>query len=1038
MRIATACIHRPVMTTLLMLSFLVIGVFGYRQLPVAALPRVDFPTISVSARLSGASPETMASSVASVLERQFATISGISSMTSTSTQGSTSIILQFDLGRDIDGAALDVQSALSIAQRRLPDEMTTPPSFRKVNPADSPILFLALSSPSVPLSTVDEYAETLIAQQISMLPGVAQVQVYGAQKYAVRVQADLHALAARGLTLSDLQNAIANANSNSPVGNLDGPSRNYTIQATGPMRKAVDFMPVVVTYAGGNPVRIEDVATVIDSVENDKVASWFQGKRAIILAVQRQPDANTVEVVDRIRAALPVLRAGVPPSIALDVLNDKSVSIRDSVRDVQYTLMIAIALVILVIFMFLRNVTATIIPALALPVSIIGTFGGMYLFGFSIDNLSLLAITLSVGFVVDDAIVMLENIVRHVESGMRPFEAALKGAEEIGFTIVSMTVSLCAVFIPVLFMGGVVGRIFHEFGITISLTILISGIVSLTLTPMLCSRLLRPAKHGERQGRLFRASEAVFDMALRGYERTLRRVVARPGLWIVVTLATIGATLYLYRVVPKGFFPTEDTGLIFASTEGPQDVSFAGMVARQKAVADIVQHDPDVDYVMSTVGAGGLSSTTNSGRMFIALKPREERKLSSNEVIQRLRREVSQVPGINSFFQNVQTLQIGGRPSKSQYQYTLQGPDFDQVEHYAPILERKISAIPGAQDVTTDLQMRARHLVVDIDRERASQLGINVEDVRSLLYSAFGTRQVSTIYTSNNDYEVILEAAPRFQNSPAALDQLYVRTATGRTVPLDTIAHFKQVAGPLAVSHQGQMPAVTISFNLAPGVALGTVVDGIQKAEREIGLPSDVQTGFQGAAQVFQDSVKGQGLLLLAAVLVIYIVLGILYESFIHPITILSGLPSAGIGALLTLMLTGTDLSVIAMIGIVMLVGIVKKNAIMMIDFALERRRAGGLPAQQAIVEACLVRFRPIMMTTMAAILGTLPIAIGMGAGSELRRPLGLAVVGGLLLSQLLTLYITPVVYVCLDRLGDRLMHRRATLPAVGETTPAE
>jgi HAE1 family hydrophobic/amphiphilic exporter-1 len=1038
MQIATTCIRRPVMTTLVMLSFVAAGFFGYRQLPVAALPQVDFPTISVSAKLPGASPETMASSVASVLERQFATIAGIDSITSTSTQGSSSIVLQFDLGRNIDGAALDVQSALSIAQRRLPDEMTTPPSFRKVNPADSPILYLALSSDSVPLSTVDEYAETLIAQQISMLSGVAQVQVYGAQKYAVRVQADLHALAARGLTLSDLQTAIANANSNSPVGNLDGPSRNYTIQATGPMRKAVDFMPVVVTYAGGNPVRIEDVATVIDSVENSKVASWFQGKRAIILAVQRQPDANTVAVVDRIRAALPVLRAGVPPSVAVDVLNDKSVSIRDSVHDVEVTLMISIALVILVIFIFLRNVTATIIPALALPVSLIGTFGGMYLFGFSIDNLSLLAITLSVGFVVDDAIVMLENIVRHVEAGMRPFEAALKGAQEIGFTIVSMTISLCAVFIPVLFMGGVVGRVFHEFGVTISMTILISGIVSLTLTPMLCSRLLRPIRRGETHGRFFRASEAVFEAAHRGYGWTLRRVVARPGIWVVVTLLTIAGTLYLYRIIPKGFFPEEDTGLIFATTEGPQDISFEAMVARQKIVGDIVQRDPYVDYVMSTVGAGGLSNTTNSGRLFIALKPRDERNLSSSQVIQRLRGEVGQVPGINAFFRNVQNLNIGGRPSKSEYQFTIQGPDFAEVERFAPILESRISKIRGAQDVTSDLQMQARHLVVDINRERASELGIDVEQVRSLLYSAFGTRQVSTIYTSSNDYEVILEAAPRFQSSPAALDQLHVRTASGSTVSLDTIAQYRQVAGPLAVSHQGQMPAVTISFNLAPGVALGTVVDAIDQAEREISLPTDVVTGFQGAAQVFQESLKGQGLLLMAAVLVIYVVLGILYESFIHPITILSGLPSAGIGALLTLMLTGNDLSVIAMIGIVMLVGIVKKNSIMMIDFALERRRVGGLPPAQAIVEACMIRFRPIMMTTMAAIFGTLPIAIGVGAGSELRRPLGLAVVGGLLLSQLLTLYITPVVYVCLDRLGDRLMHRRATLPAVGERTPAE
>ena len=1045
MSLSETCIRRPVLTTLVTASIIVLGVFAYRLLSVAALPAVDFPTIAITATLPGASAETMAASVAAPIERQLSTIAGITSLTSSSSLGITSITIQFDLNRGIDGAALDVQTALSVAQRRLPVEMTTPPSFRKVNPGDFPILYISLNSPTLPLSVVNEYGEITLAQQISQLPGVAQVIIYGAQKFAVRVQVDPVAAAARNISLEDIRSVVTKTNSNTPVGTLNGPKQSVTLTASAAMNKAEEYRKVVVAYRNGAPVYLDQVARVVDGVENDKIASWFNDNRAVVLAIQRQPDANTVAVVDLVRNRLPQYRASVPPSINMEVLNDRSISIRESVTDVQETLAIAICLVVMVIFLFLRTIPATIIPALAVPVSLIGTCAAMYVFGFSINNMTLLALTLSVGFVVDDAIVMLENIVRHIEGGMRPFEAALKGAREIGFTIISITFSLIAVFIPVLLMGGMVGRVFREFAVSIAIAIIISGFVSLTLTPMLCARVLRSHHEGEKQNVVLRIFEAMFKSWLRGYEWSLDRVLRYKFVTLLVTFATLGFSIWLYIIIPKGFFPTEDTGFISASTEGSSDISFAQMAVLQRQVAELIRKDPAVDYVNSTVGAGGPNPTQNIGRMFVALKPKKERGINSTDVIQRLRRTANVVPGMRVTFQNVQNINITGRISKAEWQYTLQSSDTEALYRIAPEMRDRIEKVPGLADVSTDLYIKNPQMAIEIDREKAAVYGITIDQIRQELFNAFGARQVATIYTATNDYQVILESQPQFQADPSQLQNIFVKTngsgagtggaagpgsgvngngiPSGQSIPLSAVTRMVPAVGPLQVNHQGNQPSVTISFNLAPDFSLGQAVDAIREIERETRLPITVNTGFQGSAQVFQESLKGQGLLVLAAIFAAYVVLGILYESFIHPITIISGLPSAGVGALLVLMLFKMDLSVIAMIGIVMLVGIVKKNAIMMIDFAIDRRRV-GLSAEAAIREAALLRFRPIMMTTFAAIFGTLPIALGTGAGAELRQPLGVAVVGGLLLSQLLTLFITPVVYIYLDRIDRMLKYR--------------
>jgi len=1023
MNIAELFIRRPVMTTLVMLAFLIFGYFGYRVLPVSDLPNVDLPTVLVSATLPGASPDTMASSVATPLEREFATIAGLDSMNSINALGLTQITLQFNLSRNIDAAAQDVQAAISRAAKQLPRDMPSPPAYQKVNPADAPVMYIAVTSQTLPLYQIDEYAETLMSQQISMLKDVAQVQVFGAQKYAARVQINPLAMAARQIGMDEVVAAVQKGNVNLPLGNFNGPHQAFTIEDNGQLLNAAAYRPLIVAYRDGSAVRLADIGTVIDSVENDKVASWYNtaksSSRAVILAILRQPGTNAVEVATRIKNLLPKLRAQMPASVEFHILYDQSLSINESVNDVQFTLLLVVCLVIMVIFLFLRNLSATIIPSLTLPMSIVGTFAAMYLFNFSLDNLSLMALTLSVGFVVDDAIVMLENIVRHIEMGEGVMEAALKGSREIGFTIVSMTLSLVAVFIPVLFMGGVLGKLLYEFSVTISMAILISGLVSLSLTPMLCSRFLRPAEK-KRHGKLYESTEKFFNGMLNMYKMSLDRVLEHRVATMVISGIILVATVYLFVIIPKGFLPYEDRNMLFSFTEASQGISFDSMVRHQQSLAEIVRNEPDVESFMSSVGAGGPNLANNTGRMFAQLKPRKERRRSVDEIIEELRPRLSTVPGIRAFLQNLPTIRIGGQLTKSMYQFTLQSPDLDDLYKYAPILEEKLRQVPILQDVNTDLQIKNPQINIDIDRDKAMALGVSAQQIEDALYGSFGSRQVSTIYAPNNQYKVIVELEPKYQSDPAILSLLYIRSTAGVLVPLSTVAKITRSVGPLTVNHLGQLPAVTLSFNLKPGVSLGEAVEAVDKVARRT-LPQTINSSFQGTAQAFQASEQNLGILLIMAILVIYVVLGILYESYIHPVTILSGLPSAGVGALLSLMLFRMDLNIYGFVGVIMLIGIVKKNAIMMIDFALAAQRNEGKSPHDAIYEGCIIRFRPIMMTTMAAIMGSLPIALGFGAGADARRPLGVAVVGGLLFSQLITLYITPVVYTYMDSLQRRV-----------------
>ena len=1028
-------IMRPVATSLTMVAILMAGVLAYRQLPVSALPQIDYPTIQVLAFYPGASPDVMASSVTAPLERQFGQMPGLNQMTSTSSGGSSVVTLQFSLDLSLDVAEQQVQAGINAASTFLPRDLPNPPVYSKVNPADAPILTLALTSSTLPLPQVEDLAETRFAQKISQLSGVGLVSISGGQRPAVRIQANPRALSAYGLTLEDLRFTVSAANVNQAKGAFDGPRRASIINATDQLLSSRDYQPLIVAYRNGAPVHLSDVADVTDDVENVRQAAWMDETPAVLVNIQRQPGANVIDVADRIKKLLPQLQSALPSSVQVSVLTDRTTSIRASVRDVQFELMLAVALVIMVIFLFLRTLSATVIPAAAVPLSIVGTFGAMYLMGFSLNNLTLMALTISTGFVVDDAIVMIENISRYIERGESPLQAALKGSEQIAFTILSLSISLIAVLIPLLFMGDVVGRLFREFAVTLSITILISAVVSLTLTPMMCARLLRYRREAE-QGPFYRRSQRAFDRIIAAYGRTLRWVLNHQPATLAVAAGTLVFTIMLYVVVPKGFFPVQDTGVILGISEAAQSISFAAMAERQQALAGKILADPAVSSLSSFIGVDGTNTTLNSGRIQINLKPLAERRISAQDVILRLQEQVAGVEGIRLFLQPVQDLTVEDRVSRTQYQYTLEDADPEELSRWAPTFVEALQALPELRDVGSDQQDQGLASLLVIDRNTASRLGITPQLIVDTLYDAFGQRQVSTMFTQLNQYRVVLEVMPEFQKGPQALQFLDIRSLTGGQVPLNVFTQFSETTTPLAISRQGQFPAVTLSFNLAPGTSLGDAVAAIEEAAKAIGLPSSIRGSFQGTAQAFQASLANETWLILAALVTVYIVLGILYESYIHPLTILSTLPSAGVGALLALMLFRTEFSVIALIGIILLIGIVKKNAIMMIDFALDAERKEGKQPLEAIYEACLLRFRPIMMTTMAALLAALPLAIGSGVGSELRHPLGIAIIGGLLLSQALTLYTTPVIYLAFDRLARRIRSPRSSAPNTEALTP--
>ncbi len=1020
MNISEPFIRRPVATSLLMAGVIIMGMLGYFLLPISALPPVDFPTIQVVAQYPGAGPDVMASSVTTPLETQFGQISGLQQMTSISSFGTANITLQFVLDRDIDAAAQDVQAAMNAANGVLPTGMPSPPTYSKVNPADTPILTLQITSDTLPLDKVNDLVDTVLAQKLSEVSGVGLVTIEGNQKPAVRVQVNPGTISSYGIGMEDVRTALVNNNINQPKGSFDGKRQSYSIGANDQIFSAADYGNVIIAYKNGSPVRLKDIGNVIDNVENVRLAAWVGQQPAVLLDIQRQPGANIIQTADRVKALLPKLRTAFPPSIKIAILIDRTETIRASIADVQFTLLLTVALVVMVIFVFLRKFWATVIPSVALPLAVIGTFGIMKLLGFSLDNLSLMALTISTGFVVDDAIVMIENIVRFIEAGEAPFEAALKGAKQIGFTVISLSISLVAVFIPLLFMTGIVGRLFREFAITLSVAVGVSAVVSLTLTPMMCARFLQPEDES-KHGRFYHVTERMFQGMLGAYDSGLKWVLRHQVFTLLVAIATLVATIWLYIIVPKGLLPQQDTGLITGVTDAPQTISFQAMVAGQHTIADIVRQDPDVASVAAFVGAGTVNATVNSGRLYIDLKPRDQRKASAAEIIDRLREKTKNVSGISLFMQAAQDVQIDSRVSRTQYQYTLQDADSDELSQWSPKLLAKMENLPELADVATDQQSTGLQLYIDVDRNQASRLNILPAAIDNTLYDAFGQRQVSIIFTQLNQYRVILEAEPNFQLTPEALDKIYVKSTTGQMVPLSAFSHLKTTTAPLAISHEGQFPAVTLSFNLSPNSSLGAAVDAIQQAQKEIGLPETVSTTFSGSAAEFRSSLKSEPYLLLAAVVVIYIVLGVLYESYIHPITILSSLPSAGVGALLAMLIFHQDLSLIALIGIILLIGIVKKNAIMMIDFALEAERNEGMAPEESIYQACLLRFRPIMMTTMAALLGALPLALENGTGAELRRPLGISIVGGLLVSQFLTLYTTPVIYLYMDRLERKV-----------------